>query len=86
MSTVQVEVDDGLLTALRESNESVPRAVLELAVLELYRRAAISSGQAATALGMSRLDFIRHASSLGIPYFKLDEEDWRRELAALDTL
>ena len=38
-------------------------------VLELYRRSLISSGKAATLLGVPRLDFIQRAGELGIPYF-----------------
>lgn len=85
MSTVQVELDDGLLAILRQENESVPRPVLALAVLELDRRGTISSGKASQAVGMPRLEFIRYASSLGIPDFTLDEDDWRKGVAFLDT-
>jgi predicted HTH domain antitoxin len=84
MSTVQVEVDEGLLAALREANESVPAALLELSVMELYRRGAISGGKAAQVLGVSRLDFIHRAAAVGIPYFNWDQEQLEAELASVD--
>lgn len=86
MSTVQFEVDDDLIALLREANESVPRAMVELTVMELFRRGSISGGKAAQLLGMSRLEFIRHAADLGIPYFNLDPEDWETERAFVDSL
>ncbi len=75
MSTVQIEV-----------NESVPRALLELSVTELYRRGAIFGGKAAQLLGMSRLAFHRHTADLGIPYVNLDRDQWEAERAFLDSL
>lgn len=74
MSTVQRELDN-LVALLREANASVPGAVLELTVMELYRRGSISGGKAAHLLGMTRLAFIHHAADLGIPYFNLDKDD-----------
>jgi hypothetical protein len=46
-------------------------------VFELCRRSLISSGKAALLLGLERLDFIRRASDLGIPYFGLTEDEWQ---------
>jgi predicted HTH domain antitoxin len=58
----------------------------EMIVLELYRRGTISSGTAAELLGMERLDFIKHASRLGIPFFDMTEDEWEAEKAALENL
>lgn len=55
-------------------------------VLELYRRATIPSGKAAELLGMDRIDFIKHASRLGIPCIEMTEDEWVAEMAALDAL
>ncbi len=52
-------------------------------VLELYRRGAISSGKAGELLEMPRLDFIRHASDLGIPAIDMTTEEWEHEKAAV---
>ena len=86
MSIVQLELDEDLVTLLRESNESVPRAMVELAVTELFRRGSISGGKATGFLGMSRLDFVRHAAESGIPYFDMDSDDWEAERAFLKSL
>ena len=50
-------------------------------VLELYRRGTISSGKAAELLDMPRLDFIRHASHLGIPHIDMTPDEWEAEKA-----
>jgi predicted HTH domain antitoxin len=80
MSSVTLELDEDLVTVLREENESVPRAALESIVMDLYRRAVISGGKGAQLLGLSRLEFIHRAADFGIPYFNWDEEDWETEL------
>ena len=41
--------------------------------------AASSSGKAAELLGVPRLDFIRHASGLGIPLFEMTPDEWEAE-------
>ena len=50
-------------------------------VLEMYRRNLISSGKAAALLSVSRLEFIQHASELGIPYFRFSEDEWQAEVS-----
>lgn len=84
MSRVRLELDDDLVAVLQQLDEPIERAVRELIVLELYRRATISEGKAAELLGMSRLDFIHFAAALGIPYFRMTEEELDAELARLD--
>ena len=84
MSTVQIELDDGLVAILRRENPSAADAVRELAVMELYRRGAISGGKAAEVLGLDRLAFIHRAADVGIPYFNWDEAEWEAELAAIE--
>jgi predicted HTH domain antitoxin len=54
-------------------------------VLELYRRGTLSSGKAGELLGMARMDFIQHASRLGIPYFALTVDEWDAEMASLES-
>lgn len=86
MGTVHLDLDDDLVALLRQSNESVPQAVVELTVMELFRRGTSSGGRAARLLGMPRLDFVRHAADVGIPYFDMDADDWEAELAFIRTL
>ncbi len=55
-------------------------------MLELYRCATISSGKAAQLLGMSRFEFTRHASRLGIAFFDLTDDEWEAERAQSKSL
>jgi hypothetical protein len=66
---------------LEKLGQPVERAAREMIVLELYRRTLISSGKAGALLGLPRLDFIQHASDLGIPYFRFTEDEWAAEVA-----
>ena len=86
MSSVTLELDEELVAVLREQDQPVERAARELIVLELYRRGAMSGGKAARLLGMPRLDFIRHASGLGIPYFQMSEDEWEAELRRIEAV
>jgi predicted HTH domain antitoxin len=83
MGTVTVDLDEALVSLLLETNQSVQIAASEMIVLELYRRGAVSSGKAGELLGMPRLDFIRHASELGIPAIDMTAEEWEHEKAAV---
>ncbi len=83
MSTVAVELDEVLATLLRETCQPIQLAASEMIVLELYRRGAISSGKPGDLLGMPRMDFIRHASELGIPVIDMTAEEWEQEKATV---
>jgi len=86
MSSVKIEIEESLAAILHQTNQPVQQAGREMIVLELYRRGTISSGKAADILGMERIDFIKHASRLGIPYIDMTEDEWAAEKAASDSL
>jgi predicted HTH domain antitoxin len=86
MSTIELELDDDLVGLLRQSNRPLQQEVRELIVLELYRRGAISSGKAAELLRMTRWEFVRYASHLGIPYFDMTEDEWQAERARSEAV
>lgn len=86
MSSVKIEIEEPLAAILHQTNQPVQQVGREMIVLELYRRGTISSGKAAELLGMHRLDFIQHASRLGIPYFALAEDEWDAEMSSLESL
>ena len=86
MSSVKIEIEEPLAAILHETNQPVQQAGREMIVLELYRRGTISSGKAAELLGMQRIDFIKHASKLGIPYIDMTEDEWAAEKAASESL
>ena len=76
MGSVKIDIEETLAAILRQTNQPVQQAGREMIVLELYRRGTISSGKAAELLGMQRIDFIQHASRLGIPYFAMTKDEW----------
>jgi hypothetical protein len=84
MSMIDLQLDDDLVSLLKSENKTVEAAALELIVLGLYSRGLLSSGKAAEVLRMDRIDFIKYASSLGIPYFNLTPEELQSEVAELD--
>jgi predicted HTH domain antitoxin len=86
MSSVKIEIEEPLAGILHRTNQPVEVAGREMIVLELYRRGTISSGKAAEILGMSRIEFIKHASRLGIPYIDMTEDEWAAEKAASESL
>jgi len=86
MSSVKIEIEEPLAGILHRTNQPVQVAGREMIVLELYRRGTISSGKAAEIRGMPRIDFIKHASRLGIPYIDMTEDEWAAEKAASESL
>ena len=81
MASTNLELGEELGGLLARLGQPVEQTAREMIVLELYRRSLISSGQAAALLGIGRLDFIRHASELGIRYFRFTEDEWQAEVA-----
>jgi predicted HTH domain antitoxin len=82
MGDVQVDLDQDVIAILEERRRPVKEAARELIVLELYREGELSSGRAATLLGLTREAFIRFASARSIPYFQIEPDELRRELEA----
>jgi predicted HTH domain antitoxin len=85
MSTVHLELDDDLVGLLGQLDQPVQRVARELIVLELYRQGVASSGKVAQLLGMSHLEFIQHASRLGIPYFAMTPDEWKAEVERINA-
>jgi predicted HTH domain antitoxin len=86
MAPVQIELDQDVVALLEGLRRPAKDAARELIVLELYRQGTLSSGRGAELLGLSREDFIRHASARGIPYFQLRGDELRHEIADSDSL
>lgn len=82
MTTLNVELPDPLMEMLGQLEQPPERAVLEMIVFELHRRALLSGGRGAELLGLDRREFIRRADALGIPYFNYDEAEAAKEIAA----
>ncbi len=86
MGNRRLELPEEVLALLAAPDQQVERAVLELIVLELYRRHTISAGRAAELLGIEEFAFIRQASNAGIPYFDMTREELHEELERVRTL
>ena len=86
MCTIELQLDDDLAGLLRAEGRPLEECVSEMLVLELYRRGELSSGRAAELLKMPRFEFIRHASSLGIPAINMNREQWESQRAASESL
>lgn len=84
MSTIQITVDESVTELLGDSPEQIERTVLEILVLDLYRRHEISAGRAAEILNLDKWAFIRWSGSLGIPYLDTTPEDWANQLRAIE--
>lgn len=84
MNTVTLNLEEDFAAVLHSLNQPISQSARELMALELYRCGTISSGKAAQLLEMSRWEFIRYASRLGIAFFDMTEDEWQaeRELAA----
>jgi predicted HTH domain antitoxin len=81
-----VLIEDDLTRLLESANQPAEEAARELIVIELYRQHRISSGKAAELLRTPRVDFLKRASELGIPYIDLSAEDLEQEIAEAGAL
>ncbi len=86
MNTISLDLEDDLAALLHGLNQPVQQSVRELITLELYRRGTISSGKAAELLGMSRWEFVRYASRLGIAFFDMTDDEWNAERMQSEAL
>ena len=86
MPPVHIELDQDVVALLEGLRRPAKAAARELIVLELYREGTLSSGRGAELLGVSRVEFIRHASARGIPYFQLRGDELQREIVDSDSL
>ena len=79
MNPISLILEDDVAALLQTANRPVQNTAREFIILELYRRGTISSGKAAELLKMSRWEFVRYASRLGIAFFDMTEDEWQTE-------
>ncbi len=84
MSSVTVEIPESLAALMK--GLPIEKMTHEALVLDLYRRATISSGKAAELLGFDHIEFIKSAGKLGIPFIQMSPEELASEIAAAKTL
>jgi len=83
--TLQVTLPKKLLT-YGLGKEDVNREVGKWLVFSLFRAARVSSGKAASLLGMTRRDFLELLDREGIAYFDYSEQEMQAELASAREL
>ena len=81
MSTVRIEIPDNLLPPTGPSREEFVREAGFLLALKLFETGRWSSGMAAEACGLGRIDFLFRAAAAGVPLVELDEDEMAREFA-----
>lgn len=86
MRAINLNLENDLVALLYQSNQPLQETVREFVVLELYRRGTISSGKAAQSLEMSRFNFVRYASRLGIAFYEMTADEWENEKAQIEAL
>ena len=86
MSIVTLDLDKDVIALLEEQQHPISEAARDLIIFELYRRGVLSSGKGAQLLGIPRYEFIQRASHLGIPYFRLTEEELQNEVRQSELL
>jgi predicted HTH domain antitoxin len=86
MAPLTLNLQDDVIRLLEEGNRPAEEAARELIVLELFRQGVMSRGKAAEILGLSYLDFLRRASSAGIPVIDMTPEEWEQEMETIRRL
>jgi len=83
--TVQVQVPNAL-RELGYSEDEIRREVPVFLVLKRFRQSAISSGQAAHLLGLSRRDFLDLLAREGIPVYNPSDQELEDEWKTVQRL
>lgn len=67
----------------RFREEDFLQGLKEEAVVELFEAGRLSSGYAASLLGITRRDFLALLQKRGVPFARYTEEDWEEEQRTL---
>jgi predicted HTH domain antitoxin len=87
MQTVTLEVTlPKKLLAYGLDKEDVNREVGKWLVFSLFRAERVSSGKAASLLGMTRREFLELLHREGVAYFDYSEEELQAEFASVREL
>ena len=69
--------------ALLGAPSRASEAAREYVILGLFQEARISGGKAAELLGLTRRGFIALLARKGIPYVRMDPQEWEAEVARI---
>jgi hypothetical protein len=77
-AAIQIDLPEVLLLHAKD-REAVKRRSQFLLALKYFELGEMSSGQAATMCGLSRVAFLLEAGRMGVPVTELDAEEMTRE-------
>ena len=80
MSTIQIELPDEILLALKETPEGLSQRIRMLAAAKLYEMGQLSSGRAAELAGVTRVSFLQLLGDYGVSVFEATEEELKQDL------
>lgn len=80
MTTVTMQLPEGVFSALRRSPEEFVREMRLAAAVLWYSRGEISQEKAAQVAGMDRTDFLMELARLKVDAFVVDFDALNREL------
>ncbi len=60
--------------------EAAQQIIQERTVIRLFEQGEVSSGYAASLLGLTKHDFIQLLSKNNVPFFNFTDEEWQDEL------
>ncbi len=80
MRAVTIEIPESLLVGSGQSTEEFAKEAKLLLLAKLFELGRVSSGKAAEACGMSRVEFLLAAGKLGVSPVQLDPDELAREL------
>ena len=81
MRAVTIEISENPLVGSAQSGEDFVREAKLLLFAKLFELGRVSSGKAAEACAMTRVEFLLAMGKLGVPLVQLDAEELERELA-----
>ena len=81
MRAVTIEIPENILVGSGQSSEDFAREAKLLLLAKLFEIGRVSSGKAAEACGMMRVEFLLSMGKLGVSLAQLDSDELKRELA-----
>lgn len=80
MDTLTIQIPDSVLLQTGASRESLQQEGEFWLALRFFQSGRITSGQAASMCGLSRVDFLFEAGRQGVAVADLDGDELKREL------